>query len=304
MTNKTLDRPIHYLFFSNLFLGLLSVVLNMETTIKIGVPLNDFDYYLMISSLTILFYLIAYRVPPEKTHSSNPRIQFYITNRRWINWFKIALLLIFVASSISVACKSYAQLHLIPWQYWFVLGISALISLLYYDWKIGISLRRTTWLKPFIIGYTWAMTTVFLPLFILIIEDKIETKIDERFYFLFTQTLMYCAVNAILFDLKDYKDDFNKNLKTFVVQYGYHFTLQRIIFPLIFLGFFSFISFGFWYNLPLHRTLFMLIPILLLAIFAFKLNKPKPIVYYLIAIDGMILLKGVVGILSVKLFEG
>ena len=47
----------------------------------------------------------------------------------------------------------------------------------------------------------------------------------------------------------------------------------------------------------------MLIPIVCLAVFAFKLNRPKPILYYLIAIDGMILLKAICGILGVVLFE-
>ena len=150
---------------------------------------------------------------------------------------------------------------------------------------------------------TWAITTVFLPVLFLMLKNETHYIIDAKFYFLFSQTFMYCVVNAILFDLKDYEDDSNRNLKTFVVKYGYHFTLNRIILPLIFLGFLSFLIFGIWYGLPLHRTLFMLIPIICLAIFAFKLNRPKSILYYLIAIDGMIFLKAICGILSVILFE-
>lgn len=300
---KALDKPIHYIFFSNLFLGIISLVLNMETNVKLGRPLNDLDYYLMVGSLTVLFYLMAYKIPVNKKGSSNPRIQFYIDNRKAIKWLKTILWAIFIASSGSILLKIIPQLTLIPFGYWLFIGLSFVLILLYYDWNIGLSLRQTTWLKPFLIGYSWAITTVFLPLFILRLEDRMTEPLDARFYFLFTQTMMYCAVNAILFDLKDYRDDFNKNLQTFVVQYGYHFTLNRIILPLIFLGFFSFITFGYWYELPLHRTLFMLIPVFLLAIFAFKLNRPRPILYYLIAIDGMILLKGIVGILSVVLFE-
>ncbi|HAD78761.1 MAG TPA: hypothetical protein DCF99_04260 [Flavobacteriaceae bacterium] len=184
-----------------------------------------------------------------------------------------------------------------------VLFFTTILSFGYYDFKLGISLRKTMLLKPFLIGWTWAITTVFLPVLFLMLKNETHYVIDAKFYFLFSQTFMYCVVNAILFDLKDYEDDSNRNLKTFVVKYGYHFTLNRIILPLIFLGFLSFVIFGIWYGLPLHRILFMLIPIVCLAIFAFKLNRPKAILYYLIAIDGMILLKAICGILSVILFE-
>ncbi|WP_413532163.1 hypothetical protein [Empedobacter brevis] len=303
MEKKVISRVIENIFFSNFFLIILSVTLNIETNIKLGLPFNSLAYYLFISAITVLFYLYAYRIPAKLKASNNPRIQFYINHRKSVKLFSIVLAIIALFSGVFLAFYSLPNYEILTWKWIVVLFFTALLAFGYYDFKLGISLRKSMLLKPFLIGWTWAITTVFLPVLFLMLKNGTHYVLDEKFYFLFAQTFMYCLVNAILFDLKDYEDDSNRNLKTFVVKYGYHFTLNRIILPLIFLGFLSFVVFGIWYGLPLHRILFMLIPIICLAIFAFKLNRPKPILYYLIAIDGMILLKAICGILSVILFE-
>ena len=303
MDKKVKNRWIESIFFSNFFLIVLSFTLNIETNIKLGLPFNSLAYYAFISAITVLFYLYAYRISKILKSSNNTRTQFYITHRKSVRIFTILLAVIALFSGIILAINCLPNYEILTWKWLIVLFFTALLSFGYYDFKFGISLRKTMLLKPFLIGWTWAITTVFLPVLFLMLKNETHYIIDAKFYFLFSQTFMYCVVNAILFDLKDYEDDSNRNLKTFVVKYGYHFTLNRIILPLIFLGFLSFLIFGIWYGLPLHRTLFMLIPIICLAIFAFKLNRPKSILYYLIAIDGMIFLKAICGILSVILFE-
>jgi 4-hydroxybenzoate polyprenyltransferase len=303
MEKKVNNRIIESIFFSNFFLILLSIALNIETNIKIGLPLNSVWYYIFISSISVLFYLYAYRIPKYLTKTTNPRTQFYVVHQKSIQIFTFLLLVLSVITGIILVIKSIPNLEILSWKWIAVLFFTVALAFSYYDFKIGLSLRKKMWLKPFLIGWTWAITTVFLPVLCLMLENKVIYHLDAKFYFLFSQTFMYCVVNAILFDLKDFEDDSNRNLKTFVVKYGYHFTLNRIILPLIFLGFLSFVFFGFWYGLPLHRILFMLIPIICLAIFSFKLNQPKSILYYLIAIDGMILFKAICGILSVVLFE-
>jgi len=284
-------------------MGLMSIGLNLETNIKIGVATNTIDYYLFISSLTILFYLFAYQTPKNTQYSSNIRTQFYISNQKSITRFNIILLVVCVTSGLLLLSKFYDRLLSISWFHYIILGVTFFLSLGYYSWKFGLSLRKYTWFKPSLIAWTWAMTTVYLPLLMLELINEIPFRIDAKFYFLFVQTFMYFIVNAIIFDMKDFEDDTNRGLKTFVVRYGNQFMLNRVILPLIFMGFLSFITFGFWYDLPFHRTLFMLIPIVLLALFAKLLNRPQPIMFYLIAIDGMILIKAIFGILSVILFE-
>ncbi|MBS7333801.1 MAG: hypothetical protein KIG88_09430 [Weeksellaceae bacterium] len=303
MEKRIVNRIIEYIFFSNFFMGLLSIGLNLETNIKLGLQLNDLDYYLFISSLSVIFYLFAYKIPIKKIKSSNQRTQFYIDHRKSIHTFNIILYIICCLYAISIFIKTYQNLFTLHWIHYLILIATFLLAISYYNWKFGFSLRKYTWFKPTLIAWTWAITTVYLPLLILQLTEGISNNWDARFYFLFSQTFMYFIVNAIMFDMKDYEDDTNRGLKTFVVKYGNQLMLNRVILPLIFLGFLSFILFGFWYDLPLHRILFMLVPIILMAIFAFKLNRPKSILYYLIAIDGMIFLKAIFGILSVIQFE-
>jgi len=284
-------------------MGLMSLGLNLETNIKIGIPLNNVDYYLFISCLTILFYLFAYKIPKNVKVSKNPRTKFYIEHRISVYSFNIIIWLTTILSGVSILLKVYENLLHLHWLHYVVLAATLFLSTSYYNWKYGLSLRKYTWFKPTLIAWTWAITTVYLPILILDLEGVEVFYTDARFYFLFTQTFMYFIVNAIMFDMKDYEDDTNWKLKTFVVKYGYSFTLNRIIIPLTFLGFLSFLGFGIWYELPWHRTIFMLIPIVILAIFAYQLNRPKSILFYLVVIDGMILVKAIFGILSVLLFE-
>lgn len=303
MEKKIANRVIEHIFFSNFFIGVMALGLSLETNIKMGYPLNMWAFYAFSISISILFYLFAYTVPSTIKEAYNTRTQYYIRYRKPIILFNIMLSVIAFISGVTILWNSFNKLGELHAIHYFILGFTFFLSTSYYNWKYGLSLRKYTWFKPFVIAWTWAILTVYFPLLLLQMEQGISFHLDARFYFLFTQTLMYFVVNAILFDLKDFEDDNNRKIKTFVVRYGYSFTLYRVIIPLIALGFVSFISFGIWYNLPLHRIIFMLFPIIILVYFALRLDRPKSILYYLIAIDGLIVIKAIFGILSVMLFE-
>lgn len=303
MEKKIKNRVIEHIFFSNFFIGIMALGLSFETNIKMELPLNSWEFYLFIFSISILFYLFAYNIPASISKSSNIRTQYYIKHRVSIFWFNIILL--------GLATFSGALLLLNSWKHWFdldllhyiILFLTLVLSTSYYNWKYGLGLRKYTWFKPTLIAWTWAIISVYFPVLMLQLENGQSFEVDARFYFLFAQTFMYFIVNAILFDMKDFEDDSNRNIKTFVVRYGYNFTLRFIILPLICLGFISFIVFGIWYNLPWHRIVFMLIPLLILVYFTLRLHQPKSVLYYLMAIDGLIVIKALFGILSVLLFE-
>ena len=296
-------RFIEHIFFSNFFIGVMALMLSLETNIKLGLPLNSLDFYTFIFSISILFYLFAYNVPNSISYSSNIRTQYYINQRITIIWFNIILCVLATTSGFSILSYSWHNFLKLELIHFLILGITMVISTSYYNWKFGLSLRKYTWFKPTLIAWTWAIISVYFPVLMLQLENGKPFEVDARFYFLFTQTFMYFIVNAIMFDMKDFEDDSNKNIKTFVVRYGHKKTLYRIIIPLIILGFMSFIIFGIWYELPWHRIIFMLFPIALMFYFATCLNRPKSILYYLIAIDGLIVIKAIFGILSVVLFE-
>ena len=89
----------------------------------------------------------------------------------------------------------------------------------------------------------WACTVNLLPLIALKIESGIDLTENVLWVWLFVKNWMFCTVNAIMFDLKDYAIDANKELKTFVVRIGLKQTINRILVPLLCIGMLSLIIF-------------------------------------------------------------
>ena len=114
---------------------------------------------------------------------------------------------------------------------------------------------------------------------------------------------MFCTVNAIIFDIKDYADDSNKQLKTFVVSFGLRKTIFYILLPLIIIGLFSLIAFTTSRHAGIVTISLNLIPFILLLMIAWSMQKPHKILYYLIVIDGLIFLKAICGIIGMHFIK-
>lgn len=114
---------------------------------------------------------------------------------------------------------------------------------------------------------------------------------------------MYISVLAIMFDIKDYADDANKDLKTFVVRVGLRKTIFRILLPLTVLGLVSFSVFAHQASFTIPRFLINVIPFLLLLAVAYSMHRRKSIFYYLVVIDGLMLVKSLCGIIAAVLFS-
>ncbi|HEY0175117.1 MAG TPA: hypothetical protein VGC08_01985, partial [Pedobacter sp.] len=155
-------------------------------------------------------------------------------------------------------------------------------------------------LKPFVIGFVWAATVNLLPLILLKIESGIDITESSFWFFLFIKNWMFCTVNAIMFDMKDYAIDYNSQLKTFVVRIGLKKTIFYVLIPLLITGTLSLLIFAYAQHFPPGRVLCNLVPFVLTIIVAYSMNKRKKIFYYLIVIDGLILVKAVCGIIGTQ----
>ena len=114
---------------------------------------------------------------------------------------------------------------------------------------------------------------------------------------------MFASVLGIMFDIKDYATDYNKKLKTFVVRVGLRKTLFYIIIPLTVLGFISFLVFAFLEHFPVFRVLLNCIPFIALLMVGYSMHRRKSIMYYLVVIDGLLLVKAFCGILAMLLIN-
>ena len=111
---------------------------------------------------------------------------------------------------------------------------------------------------------------------------------------------MFCTVNAIMFDMKDYADDSNHQLKTFVVRFGLRKTIFFILIPLSLSGIFFMLAFAWYRHFTFLPVFFNLIPFFLLLLVAYSMQRQKKILYYLIVIDGLIFIKAVCGIIAMQ----
>jgi hypothetical protein len=106
---------------------------------------------------------------------------------------------------------------------------------------------------------------------------------------------MFVTVLCIMFDIKDYAVDHNQQLKTFVVQKGLRYTIFYILIPLCLLGLVSFFYYAVVHHFHPVKIILNLIPFITLIGVAYSMHKRQSILYYLIIIDGLMLLKALCG---------
>jgi len=291
---------VRFIFFSNYFVGLLAVALAIETIFQLGLPFNALPFYCFLFLATVVYYTKAYTGYHVVIH--NPRSLWYARHAGFIKTSQGISMLLLVLAGAYLLYSNLGTIMQLPLVYWLVVLSIPVAGLLYYGMEpgklLGISLRNKGWLKPFVIGYVWAAVVGVLPVVMLMTERKIATVQYGLMCWLFIKNWMFCTVNAIMFDIKDYADDSNRQLKTFVVRIGLRKTIFSVLIPLLLLGLLSFFLFALHRHFGLLPIVCNLIPFICLLLVAYDLHHRKPILYYLIVIDGLLLVKAFCGIIG------
>jgi len=302
-----LQRMLKYIqsiFFGNYFIGLIAIALSVESCVQLRLPLNSFTYYIILFCATVFYYTYAYLGPLSKGVYINPRKAWYNKNHTFIIISQGFLFTMALVLSCFFVYKNFEGIKNLPFEYWLLIAMMLLAALLYYGLLpksfYRFNLRNTGWLKAFIIGFVWACCANFLS-FIIVQVEKGPHKVEMILLtWLFVKNWMFCTVNAMIFDIKDYTDDSNSQLKTFVVQYGLRKTIFFILLPLIIIGLLSLIAFTESRNTGLITILFNLVPFILLLRITWSMQQPHKILYYLVVIDGLIFLKALCGIAGMQ----
>jgi hypothetical protein len=298
-------KIIKFIFFGNYFIGLLAIALTIESTLQLKLPFNSLAYYALVAFAPIVYYTYAYMGVNKLSKTTNPRTQWYIDHHDFIRRSQVLLALACLCLLTYLFWVHSDTIASLPLAYWLAVACILLIALLYYGLLpasfFNLNLRNTGWLKPFIIGFIWACTANVLPLIVLRLENGTTEIQSALWIWLFVKNWMFCTVNAIMFDLKDYEIDANKELKTFAVRFGLINTIFYILIPLLCIGMFSLFVFTYIQNFPPLTILFNFIPFLLTLIVAYSMIKKKEILFYLIVIDGLILVKAFCGIAGASL---
>jgi hypothetical protein len=306
MSRLSTNKYIKLIFFGNYFYGICAIALSIEGALQQKYPLNDWLYYLLAFSSTIVYYTNAYILTEVSDDIANIRSMWYARNRRFMQGNQLFFLF------VTIICGGYflftywhniAQMNLIEWLLIFTFPV---VSMLYYGvdskWLGKFTLRNVGWLKPFIIGFTWAGLANIYPLLYYCIQQGVHYKVTIVGLFLFTKNFMFVTILCIMFDIKDYAMDYNAQIKTVVVKLGLRRTIFYFIIPLCIIGLGSFIVYALSQNFSTLKIMINTIPFFLIITVAYSMYSRRSIFYYLIIIDGLMLVKALCGITAMIFF--
>ncbi len=285
-------------FFSNAFVGLIAVALSAETVLQLCLPPLPGAFYGLQFGLSTCFYSLIYLLTNNRGSVSNPRGLWYRQHKGFMRLICLAcLLLAFFSSVILFTHRSLQQLSPL-----LLLSSACAVAgtLGYYGFlrinAVSPPLRQLGLAKAAIIAFVWATFVTLFPLGTSELLSAQITPHSSLVIWYFVKTFMFCMVNAILFDIKDYAEDANKGTKTLVVQMGLRTLIFQLIMPLLLMGVLSVIFFSVKAGKELWVCLINLIPFFMAFLLAYALKKRRPILYYLFLIDGLLLIKALCGI--------
>jgi len=294
-----LNKFISILFYGNIFLGICAAALCIETNLLTGITLNVFPFYLLIFFCTCIYYTNIY-VRSVSVKNYNERALWYKKT------LTVAILLVIIFLLFFVLKNWYALLSLSSTQ--MLLVITLPFIAFWYTFSPAVfrlkKIRQTGWIKPFAVGFTWAGWVTVYP----VVISKVQTgrpivTIISACILLWLQNFLFFSINAIIFDIKDYRTDSHYQLKTYPVIFGIKNTFRFIIIPLILVNLIIFTLFQLQQNFSFLQTLIQLIPYMFLVFIIAKYRQGRSVLYYLAAVDGLVFLKAVCGIASILLIK-
>lgn len=287
-------------FYGHLFYGVCAVAQVVETSVQLALPMNG---WLMAWSFigTVLFYGFPYT--RGGANSDDPRIVWYRRHRRVVDPLRQFATCGLIALSAWMAISYRPAILDMTLAEWIVLLIFPAVGALYYGAPAiskALTLRRLGWPKPFVIGFVWAGICVAYPILFARLQHGHHAPLSFFAGLLFVKTLMFVAVLAILFDIKDHAADQRFGLSTVVTLVGIRRTLFQVSLPLTLLGIATFLSYATVQHLTVPRVLLVLGPFVLLLAGIVSLRRPRSILYYLSVIDGLMLTKALLDILAMR----
>jgi 4-hydroxybenzoate polyprenyltransferase len=274
--------------------------MSIETNLLHGYSLNEFPFYLLVFFGSWIYYTMIY-VRSISPKSTNPRIVWYrenLTNIRRVLYFILLIELLLIIVCIGMYFKGVFYLSNTQWL--LVISVPLVAGLYTFNIRLGKfkKFRQIGWLKPLVIGYTWTGWVTIYPLVIWQMQYAPTQPIKvlpHPLYWL--SNFIFITVLAIIFDVKDFSSDLRNNLKTFPTRLGITSTFRRVIVPMVLLNIAVVVMYQ-WHRFPVVQSVVQLVPFLLLLWIGLKHQNQRSILYYLVAIDGLMLLKGVCGIIS------
>lgn len=288
-------------FYGNWAYGLFAVALGMEAALQQRIPINGWLYQVISYLGVVVFYNRAYSGLVAQRSETDDRVRWYALHGQGQGLVQKGLIVLLVLCLCFAIHGSWQRLLDMGAIQAGLFALFPLMGLAYYgNGRVG--LRMVGWVKPFALGFVWAGVVTVYPLLVyMVLTGSVapDVGISARLFF---KNMMFVAVLGVLFDIKDHAEDHRSDLRTFVVQRGLRITLFRIVLPLTLIGLFSFLGYGWLNGFSSMKLLFNTIPFVALLAVVYALRKRRSMLYYLVVVDGLMLVKAVCGSLAMFWF--
>lgn len=278
----------------------------LETNLQHHLAPNGPHFYFLTFSITVLYYSRIYfktRLAP----TNDQRSQWYIKHQKTVRLALIILLTTVAIDALFVIIKFRNAIVNAPLADCMLVLLIPLAGFLYTYKRLPSrqvkQLRSIGWLKPFIIGFAWSGLVTVYPIFFRQLQSGIAEK---QFVFpsglFWLQNFLFITALAVVFDVKDHTADLRYGLKTYPALFGIQRTLAMVVVPIALISLASLFLYQHNMQLPWQQSIIQTIPYFLLFMITPLLMKPRSILFYLVTVDGLMLAKGLCGIISILFF--
>lgn len=247
---------------SRIFISICAVAMTLETYLLQGVFVFNFHILCFLFFSTLFSYNLYYIRYPSK----------------FFNYHKQLAIVAFIASV-------YLFLMYLTAYFEFLLLISIFSSLYIFSPFLKKNIFKNPFIKIFLLTAVWTLTIVVLPIIALPLHEEINSTTS---IFIFFHHFIFMFILNLIFDIKDRSIDKTINKMTIASSYS-----KDIVYRILYLSIAVLIIIqlsGFYFLTNKWLPFSLLLASIFLIYFIEKSKQQKNLTWYLIFIDGLMLL--------------
>lgn len=196
------------------------MALTLETFTVLGLP-GTLNWYIWLAGLSTFFiYNLHYykKISGGKEHN---RLQWGLRHRRFQLYSIIGSLLLMLGGIITHHTQIFfynGRLHYSSLTGFFIIAILSLAYSHPFTQRKKKTLRQIGWLKMVTLSFVWSFATSILP--VLMLPPDVQATDTVLLLSLFSHRFFFIASLAILFNVYDYREDKEENIRTIAVIAG------------------------------------------------------------------------------------
>jgi 4-hydroxybenzoate polyprenyltransferase len=291
-------------FFGNYFYAVCMVALCLSSFAQLGHRQIPILFVALASAATVYYYNHSYLLESNDNapNQRNNWVREHAEQIKKMQWLLLAFIIGGGSYQLYTLVPGISLLKGYDILYCCLIGLGAFLY--YFDTKKypWLNLRSYGIAKPFIIGSIWAGVGVYAPYLFLKLTNQAYTGMADL-PILFIINALYISMIAVLFDIKDFESDANKQMKTLVVRIGLTKTINWIVLPMTAFILIATLRYGYLHGFTGAQILLNTIPLILLISVSYQMHQRKSILYYLAIIDGLIVVKAACDITATLFFS-